>query len=331
MRRARPISAGRWKLLVGCCLSNVLMGALFAAPARAADRLPSYVKALMRGRQGAVVVSNPATGEILAEWNPELAFQRAFPPGSTAKIVTAAAALESGAISPRDRIFCRRIPELLGERYHCSHPPALAAFTLAHALANSCNYFFSALSTHLSPDSLGHEYAVLGFGEATGAGGHAGQPFIPDDPAAKARVALGEGSILVTPAQLLAVYSMVATRGVAFPLRHASGAKDSQMVRRVRLQTTTWEILAEGLEACVRSGTGQAAAVAGVRVAGKTGTAVALNTGGATHAWFVGYAPVESPQVALVIFLIRGTGARDAAPLAGRILRHYFAAKERGR
>lgn len=72
---------------------------------------------------------------------------------------------------------------------------------------------------------------------------------------------------------------------------------------------------------CVQSGTCQAAGVPGVKVAGKTGTATALDGSGATHAWFVGFAPAEQPEIALVVFLERGTGAQNAAPLAGKLLR----------
>jgi cell division protein FtsI/penicillin-binding protein 2 len=136
---------------------------------------------------------------------------------------------------------------------------------------------------------------------------------------------LGERPVLVTPAQLLLAYCAVATRGTVYRLRRASqGVKSPAILRRVRLKGPAWRTLAEGLEECVRSGTGQAAAVPGVRVAGKTGTAGAPEGSGVTHAWFVGFAPADSPEIALVVFLERGTGARDAAPLAGHILRHYF-------
>ena len=75
------------------------------------------------------------------------------------------------------------------------------------------------------------------------------------------------------------------------------------------------------------SGTGRAAAVPGIAVAGKTGTAPALDGSRSTHAWFVGYAPADAPEIALVVFLNRGTGAGNAAPLAGRIFKQYFALK----
>jgi cell division protein FtsI/penicillin-binding protein 2 len=288
----------------------------------------------MQGRRGAVVVSRPQTGEVLAVWNPQAAFERAFPPGSTAKIVESSVALEEGAVSPREEIFCRRVPELLGEAYHCSHPRVDAPFTLTSALANSCNYFFAALSVRLTSAALAHGYAVFGFGSpAPGLGwkGNPGQTRVGSSPAAKARAALGEGTVLVTPAQLLLAYSAIATQGAAFRLWSASSGKDnpSPRLRQVKLRPRTFQILAAGLEECVRSGSGQAAAVPGVRVTGKTGTASIPDGSRATHAWFVGYAPVEHPEIALVVFLERGTGARDAAPLAGKILSYYFLGKQR--
>jgi peptidoglycan glycosyltransferase len=304
-----------------------------ALPAQSQQRLQPFVNALMRGRQGVIIVSNPATGEVLAMWNPAAAFRRAYPPGSTAKIVVGAVALQEGAISPSDRIHCRRVPELLGEAYRCSHPQAVEPFALATALANSCNYFFAALSTRLTPTSLAHGYAMFGFGspaEGLGVGSSPGQVRVPDEAGAKARAALGEGTVLVTPAQLLLAYSAIATRGAVFRLWNtSSGKKNIPLLRQVKLRSEVFEVLAEGLEECVRSGSGQGAAVKGVRVVGKTGTATALNRPGMTHAWFVGYAPAKEPEIALVVFLERGTGARDAAPLAGKILRHFFASKER--
>jgi cell division protein FtsI/penicillin-binding protein 2 len=98
----------------------------------------------------------------------------------------------------------------------------------------------------------------------------------------------------------------------------------------VPLRASTLAVLNQGLAACVRAGTCQAAAVRGVNVAGKTGTAPALDGSHTTHAWFVGYAPVEAPEVAVVIFLRRGTGRADAAPLAAQILGQYFTLKARG-
>lgn len=284
----------------------------------------------MRGRQGIVLVANPETGEVLAVWRPQAAVGRAYPVGSTAKIVASIALLEEGGIHPGERIVCRRVPEVLGEGYHCSHPFVPAPFDLSSALAYSCNYYFAATSVRLSTSDLRHWYAVLGFGTPPGAGGGPsarGEVRIVDTPEGRARAALGEGGILATPAQVLMAYSGVATRGKVFRLGFPGrGLRPSpRVLRRLQLRPETFEALDSGLEACVEEGMCKGAKVPGVRVAGKTGTATALDGSRKTHAWFAGFAPVESPEIALVIFLERGTGARDAAPLAGKIFADYFA------
>ncbi len=305
------------------------------APSRSPS-LQSFLADVMRGQRGAALVTNPMTGEVLGVSNPQVSFQRAFPPGSTAKIVESAAALEEGLISPEDRILCRRVPEMLGEAFHCSHPPSAEPFTLSLALANSCNYFFATLSLRLSSASLAHWYAVFGFGkpaDGLGAWSAPGLVRVGRDPTEKAKSALGEGTILVTPAQLLLAYSAIATGGNVFPLirdgthRRVAGVPPA---RRVNLKPKTLEVLTAGFEECVRSGTGRAAGLPGIRIVGKTGTATALDGSRATHAWFAGYAPVGAPEIAVVVFLERGTGAHDAAALAGRIFRYYFLAKDSG-
>ncbi len=317
----------------GVILNILLLACLPALRISAREKLQPYVNSLMRGRHGAVIASNPATGQLLAVWNPSGAFDKTYPPGSTAKLVASAAALEEGVISPGERDFCHRIPELLGDAYHCSHPPPDGPYTLASALSNSCNYFFSALSVRLTSAQLAHWYAVFGFGSPVPGVRSlttAGEVRVGDSPAEKALATLGQETVLVTPAQLLLAYSAVATRGTVFRLWQSGsgGTQTSRVFRRIRLQPKTFELLSSALIDCVQSGTGQAAAVAGIPVAGKTGTATTVGGSRATHAWFVGYAPASDPEIAVVVFLERGTGARDAAPLAGKILRHYFALKD---
>jgi peptidoglycan glycosyltransferase len=312
----------------------MLLGFTLAGKLSARETLQPFVNALMRGRQGAVIASNPATGEVRAVWNPSVAFDQAFPPGSTAKLVAAAAALEEGAVSPTDRVYCRRTSELLGDAYHCSHPPAEGPFTLASALSNSCNYFFAELSLRLTSAQLAHEYAAFGFGSAVpGANPQAvtGQVRIGDSAVQKALATLGEAGVLVTPAQLLLAYAAIANRGPVYWSWPASPnvPGKARLIRRVKLRPSTFELVTSALIECVQSGSGHAAAVPGVVVAGKTGTASAIDQSGVTHAWFVGYAPASAPEIEVVVFLPRGTGARDAAPLAGKILKHYFECKER--
>jgi cell division protein FtsI/penicillin-binding protein 2 len=309
----------------------ILLAAHLAGPhLRAAENLQLFLNQIMPGKQGAVIVSNPKTGRILALWNPPTALHEAFPPGSTAKVVASAAALEEGVITPAERIQCRRVPRLLGEAYHCSHPAAGQPFDLAAALANSCNYFFCELSARLSSSALAHWYAAFGFG-AAGEDTLPGEVHVRDNAREKALAVLGQQGVTATPAQVLLAYSAIATHGEVFRLIEPGQQQAPSIDRIVPLQPPTLAALARGLRQCVESGTGRAAAVEGVAVAGKTGTAPALDGSRATHAWFVGYAPADAPEVAVVVFLKRGTGAGNAAPLAGRVFKQYFALKSRPR
>jgi cell division protein FtsI/penicillin-binding protein 2 len=295
----------------------------FALGAQATGNLQHFLNDYMQKRRGTVLVSDPQTGRLLAVWNSQEAFEDAYPPGSTAKLFTSAAALEEGLVLPSEQIFCRRIPELLGESFHCSHPAADGPFTLVSALANSCNYFFTRLSLRLSSAQLAHWFAAFGLGA------NPGQLRIEVDDAGKARAALGEGGVTVSPAQLLTAYSAFANGGKAYRLTLPKDHGDPPALAfEFRLRRETLEVLSAGLEGCLRFGTCQRSAVEGLRIAGKTGTAAALDGSGVTHAWFVGYAPVNKPEIALVVFLERGTGQHDAAALAGTILKFYFKEKK---
>lgn len=313
------------------CKSSRILAILLAALAGAADlhamdNLQSFVNRLLQGKQGAVIVSDPRTGRILAVWNSQAAFKEAYSPGSTAKLVVSAAALEDDIIAPSDRILCRRVPRLLGESFHCTHPVAIEPFNLAEALANSCNYFFSELSTRISSSELVHWYATFGFG-AAGEDALPGEVRIQDKPREKALAAIGQQGVTATPAQVLLAYSAVAAKGEVFRLIMPGQHKAPNLIRVVPLRKRTLAVLSAGLRDCVKNGTCRTAAIPGVAVAGKTGTAPALDGSRVTQAWFVGYAPAGSPEVAVVVFLKRGTGGANAAPLAGRIFKQYFAQK----
>jgi cell division protein FtsI/penicillin-binding protein 2 len=316
--------------LAGACLSFTL-GSI---PLHAGQELQSYLNSLARGRHGSAIFINPATGKILAAWNLRRATMDAYHPGSAGKIVEAAAALEQGPLTPRDRIVCLRIPPLLGPAYRCVHPPAPQGFTVSSALANSCNYFFTVVSLRLNAQSLLHWYSVFGFGtsaELDGTATSPGQVRLAQGTRAKALEAIGEWGVVATPAQLLDAYALIANHGIAWPLRTQNvPRRNVRPFRRITLKRATYQTILNGLVGCVRFGTCHAAAVPGVQVAGKTGTASALDGSRTTHAWFVGFAPAERPEIVLVVFLERGTGEHTAAPLAGDLLRHYFATKLRG-
>jgi penicillin-binding protein A len=312
-----------------------IMGVFVAiAPTRtsrlgAQESLQSYLASLTRARRGSAIVIKPASGEVLAAWNLQQAVEDAYPPGSTAKIVLSAAALEESLTMPAERLICQRVPPLLGSAYVCTHPPAPEGVTLSSALANSCNFFFVKLSMRENAETLLHWYSVFGFGAAAELDGRptaAGDVRKPSDERSKALTALGEENVVSTAAQLLEAYVLVANHGTEYGLwTNKVRGRLPKPHRRVDLRSSTYTALTAGLIGCVKFGTCQAAAVPGVEVAAKTGTSSALDGSGATHAWFVGFAPADRPEIALVVFLQRGTGAHNAAPLAGKLLRYYFA------
>lgn len=322
--RGNSVSIRFRQAITGLVLILIILAGVPNLPA--AESLQVFVNRLLLGKAGAIIVSDPRTGQILAVANPQSAFRETYTPGSTAKLVVGTAALEDGVISPSQSIYCRRVPRLLGESFHCSHPPAAAPYNMAEALAQSCNYFFSELSARLSAAALAHWYGVFGFGAAE-EGEAAGEVDIPDKPRGKALAALGDSGVTATPAQVLLAYSAIAMHGNVFSLIMPGQQKAPSLDRVVTLHDRTFAVLARGLRDCVAHGSCQAAAIPGVSVAGKTGTAPAQDGSRVTHAWFVGYAPAESPQVAVVILLDHGTGGANAAPMAARILAHYFASK----
>jgi cell division protein FtsI/penicillin-binding protein 2 len=326
--KSRPVIV----VVIGVVYLILTMGQ--ASLLQAQQSLQSYLNSLTARQHGSVIVINPSTGEICAVWNLRRATMDAYPPGSTGKIVEASAALEQGLLTPSDRIVCRRVPPLLGPDYRCVHPPAPQGFTVSSALANSCNYFFTVVSLRLDAQSLIHWYSVFGFGtpaELDGMATSPGQVRLAKRARAKALEAIGEWGVVVTPAQLLDAYALVANRGTIWPLRTKNARRrHSGPFRQITLKRSTYKTILNGLVGCVRLGTCHAAAVPGVQVAGKTGTASALDGSRATHAWFVGFAPAERPEVALVVFLDRGTGEHTAAPLAGDLFRQYFATRRKG-
>ena len=149
---------------------------------------------------------------------------------------------------------------------------------------------------------------------------------------------IGQGYVATTPLQMLLVTSAVANGGnvmaprVVRDIIDANGRAvvpfEAKVARQLGVSDDNLALLREGMSQAVSWGTAKTAAVDGVSVAGKTGTAeFGPDLGGGTyqsHAWFTGFAPAEDPEVAVVVFLQQGNGAKNAAPVGGRILDYYF-------
>jgi len=249
------------------------------------------------------------TGQVLASYRMDVAARRLAAPGSAIKPFTLMALLDAGIVKEETSLFCPRTVRIGTHILDCSHPRSPDSLDPVMALAYSCNHFFTATSERLRFDALPRAFSSLGLNSVTGKW-HTELPGVVDQPHSKQAMQLmsvGEEGIKVTPLALAEAY-----RSIARPLRNPETAP-----RELRL-------VLKGLQAVVDTGTGQAAASSNVHVAGKTGT-----FGG--HAWFAGFAPAESPEVVVVIFLERGTGGADAAPIAGRIFDTYYSSYKRER
>jgi len=216
------------------------------------------------------------------------------------KPFTLMALFEAGLVSENTSIFCPITVAVHGRRLDCSHGALARPVNPVMALAYSCNHFFIRTSEGLPMDVLYRTFLRAGFDSLTGKW-PSEVPGTLRHPASKEAVQLmgiGEEGVVVTPLALAEAYRTLAVR-----------------LRNPR-RTTDLQLIAEGLESAINVGTARLAASKGIRVAGKTGT-----SGG--HAWFAGFAPVERPEIVVVVFLEKGRGGSNAAPIAGRIFAEY--------
>ena len=270
-----------------------------------------------------------------------------FIPGSTFKVVTAAAALDSGQVRPtttfQDPGFCIEYGQRVFNYADQSGPNVFGTVTFAQALENSINSVFCEVGKQIGAD-LVLEYAQrFGFyeeppvelpsDEITPSGLYRnGRLYLPKDPAEvdPGRLAFGQERLLTTPLQMALVVAGVGNGGrVMEPtLVDRIVAPDGKVIQRTSpdewkeaISPRTAAELTAMMTAVVESGTGTAAQIPGVPVAGKTGTA---ETGrpGQNDIWFIGFAPSDNPQVAVAVALSNqaSTGGTTAAPIAKQIM-----------
>lgn len=262
-----------------------------------------------------------------------------YPPGSTFKIITALAGLERRKISAKTSFNCPGFLVVGGNRFNCWHESGHGLQTLPKAFQNSCNVFFYNVGLLAGVDAIAGKSLEFGFSTLTGIDLPGEKPGLVPSKEWKrntlhepwyegetANFAIGQGVLQVTPIQLLVMIAAIATDGEILKphLAHKiGGVKVSEKhARRIALAASDLRIVKEGLDLVINSdtGTGRLARVPGLRVAGKTGTAQSGQD--QTHAWFVGYAPFDNPQVAMVVFVENGgKGGVVAAKMAGLIFK----------
>jgi cell division protein FtsI/penicillin-binding protein 2 len=250
-----------------------------------------------------VLVLEIGSGYLLASAHLAEAGRTLATPGSTLKPLILYFALASRHWAPERRVACSRQMHIGSHQLNCSHPVA-DPMDAEQALTWSCNSYFAELAGTLAPEELRQALRARGLLAATGLTS-------PENVAAfrepRTReqlqlAALGVEGIRVTLPELAEAYRSLAIELAAHP------------------ETIAAKTVRAGLTDSASFGMAGAASLGGVPIAGKTGTA-STESGGATHGWFVGLAPAQSPRVVVAVYLPAGHGS-DAAQVAASLLAH---------
>ncbi len=312
-------------------------------------------EALRAYPRGAGVALDPRTGEILALASvpsfdpgdidatfPQIArdassplLDRAtdglYPPGSTFKIFTAAAALDAGVVTTDSTFEDPGYVRVGDFTVHDNEGEATGSQDLTGAFALSSNVDFAQIALSLGSDRWFEAARAWGFGGSLGFTLPVARDHLPSPasvtPSVLAQLGFGQADLLVTPMRMAIVAATIADDGTA-PRPYLVSAVRSQGREYARARPTELvspispAVAAEVRQmmvAVVQRGTGTAAALSGVQVAGKTGTAT--NPAGRSHAWFVAFAPAGSAKVAVAIVVENaGYGGDVAAPIARRVI-----------
>lgn len=289
-------------------------------------------------RDGCVMVMDPQTGRLRAIVNSRFAFEEAIAPGSTIKPFTLLAGLRAGVIQGTSRLLCAGRFRHNEFTTRCSHPRFKPPFDAAQALAYSCNYYFGRLGEALNEQSFSQTLSEFGFGERTGSDDEREAAGALPAGAWQPQYALGEGSVLVTPAQLITGYSALLNGGHLYV--PAQGANSTYRVREratVQIDPGHRAIIIEGMRGAVTYGTASRAGLGSVSdaILGKTGTA-APNDDYHTNGWFVGFlsdgdasstTPPGKLRLAVLVFLKHAHGA-DCATRARSIFEAFARDKD---
>jgi penicillin-binding protein 2 len=272
--------------------------------------------------------------------------QSTYAPGSTFKLVLVIAGLETGLIDPNERVFCPGYFRLGNRSFGCWRQGGHGTVNLLQAIEQSCDVYFYRMGLKVGLENWSKYAKLFNFGKLTGidlVGERGG--LVPDQEYLDQRygrgrwskglmlnLAIGQGELLTTPLQMACFAMAIANEGHSFrprikrstydpenPKEQVVAEPDTVPIPGIRPES--YAMAKRGMYMVVNSptGTAKSARVPGVISAGKTGTA--QNPHGETHAWYIGFAPFEDPQIAYCIFLEHGGGGgANAAPFARKII-----------
>ena len=281
---------------------SLLVGSVAQFPARASVLLDHVVEPT----RGCAILLDVRARRLIAMNSSTSVSRGLFPPGSTLKPFVLAALLRNGRLDPNEGFVCSKRLRVGNRQFDCVHPHLATPMRVDTALAYSCNSFTARAAERFEPGELGRELQRVGFASRTGlaANGEAwGNVEMLIDRDAQRVQALGEMGIFITPLQLAHAYRQLA----------------------LQVNDRAMQPIVAGLEGAVAFGTAQNARVAGVTVAGKTGST--FSAAGNPIAWFCGFMPSRSPAVVVTVMLAGHSGGADAAPAAAAILEAYKAGR----
>lgn len=294
--------------------------------------------AALADREGTILVMNPRDGRIRTVINPRLAFEQAFPPGSAIKPFTALVAMRSGIAGNDTRIACERTFKRDDYQVTCSHKRINNSLKLHHALAYSCNYYFSTLAERMNAAGFFAALDSFGFGQRTGVNASEGSGELKLNDWRVSTAIGNDENILVTPVQLLTAFMALVNGGHLLRPRVAGADQfAAQEIRMLNLNPAHRAVLLEGMQGCTNFGSASEAGLDKLPydVIGKTGTSGASN-GFRTLGWFVSFllnrksAKQVEPadlNLAVLVFLKRAHGA-EAATVAGEFYRKLIFGEE---
>ena len=288
----------------------------------------------LAGRFGGIAVLRPRNGEVLGLAG--VAYSAPQPPGSVFKIITLAGSLEAGVAKPTDTYPVQTAATLEGVELENANGESCGG-SLRLSFAHSCNSVFAPMGAELGAKKLVAAAEAFGFNQDPGIAGAARSTLPPaeeiGDDLAVGSTAIGQGKVLATPLTMAGVAAGIGEHGVRPQPTLRKG--DTTIKARATTRRAA-RIIGRYMRSVVTTGTGVAAAIPGVRVAGKTGTAELRDTTepaaptlgqtpvsdqADTDAWFVAFAPARAPRVAVAVMLIgQGAGGATAAPAARIVL-----------
>ena len=290
------------------------------------------------------IVDPKTFAELNADENAPLlnrATQAGYQPGSTMKVVTATAAIDSGEFEPDDTVSGQSPKEISGAPLENAGGESFGEIPLTEALTNSVNTVWAEVAEDLGKDTMFEYMERFGFNQkprldypsfqlATSGVFDGAKLLNADDSIDIGRVAIGQERLNVTPLQMAQVAAAVANGGELMEPRLWSKVIDSdgreetlEPERQSRVMSEeTAETLNEMMQDVVSEGTGTAGALSGISVAGKTGTAEIDIENEINQAWFIGFAPADDPQIAVAATVERtsGQGGTVAAPIAKAVM-----------